>query len=290
MPIRSISDVLAAHDAGRVHTQRFFKNAGTTGDGQWHDWAFASGQPGYDARIGVAGQFNPFIATKNDAIYFPDIPAGQHRHLSEITLRTLAGGASQVTLDGVLYDLLGVYPLVDGDSTDPQEFDNSLLLPRYSTGESIFPVIVNHVAPVIANANGTLNYTNSDGVSKSAAFTLFAAGQNKVCSAAFGSNAACSITLPLASGDIGVRSIQSVQFAAAPGGLFSIYLVRSLTTIQNNDGRAVAEKIFTEKQLCQLNAWHMPRIYDGAHLGFFIRPNGGARSFSMFGTATFIWG
>jgi hypothetical protein len=74
MPILSLSDTNAAYDAGRVHVQRFYKGANSTiKDGFWQDWSFAAGQPAYDARIGVSGAFNPYIASKNDAIYFPGI-------------------------------------------------------------------------------------------------------------------------------------------------------------------------------------------------------------------------
>jgi hypothetical protein len=61
-------------------------------------------------------------------------------------------------------------------------------------------------------------------------------------------------------------------------------------TLTNNDGNLVAEKIWTEKCSCAHNAWQMPRVYDGAHLGFFFMPNGGARTVSIFGDMTFIWG
>jgi hypothetical protein len=290
MPIRSVSDVLEAHGAGRVHTQRFLKNSGTTGDGQWHDWSYASGQPGYDARIGVAGQFNPFVAVKNDAIYFPPIEAGQERHLTDITLTTIASGTNQSSVDAVLYDILGVYPLIDGDNTDQQSFDNTLTLPRYSSGEGVFPVLVNHVAPVLAVANGTMNYINSIGNPKSVAIRVVNTGQNKVCSAVPDSSSAAALVMPLASGCRGARSVTSVTFTQPPGGLMCIYLMRSLATITNLDGRLVADKIFTEKSLLTQNGWSMPRIYDGAHLGFFVRPNGGGRSFTMFGTLTFVWG
>lgn len=46
-------------------------------------------------------------------------------------MATIASGASQLTTDGILYDLLGVYPLIDGDSTDEQVMTNDSPLPRY---------------------------------------------------------------------------------------------------------------------------------------------------------------
>ena len=47
MAIRSLSDVNAAYESGRFHSQRYFKNASTNSN-NWTDQSFSSGQPGYD--------------------------------------------------------------------------------------------------------------------------------------------------------------------------------------------------------------------------------------------------
>ena len=60
MAIRSLSDVNAAYESGRFHSQRYFKNA-STNDLSWTDQSFSSGQPGYDARVGTANTFTPVI-------------------------------------------------------------------------------------------------------------------------------------------------------------------------------------------------------------------------------------
>lgn len=290
MAIRSLSDVYSAFDAGRVHVQRFYKTASTTGDGQWIDWSYASGQPAYDARIGTALAFNPFVAARNDAIHFPGIGAGQERRILEVTLHTIAGGTNQATLSAQLYDLIGVYPLIDGDSTDEQILDNSNPLPRYADGSGIVAVLVNHVAPMLAAADGVMTYVDANGAPQSHAIRVALTGQNKVASAVAGgggNGAACSLGMSALGG--GVRQINSIQFSAAPGGLFAIYLIRPLMKIHNNDGLLTAEKTPTEKSFANAGL-NMPRVYDGAHLGFFVMPNGGGRSVSMFGDVTFIWG
>jgi len=166
--IASHTDVLAAYDAGRFHSQRFIKTgAGQANDTRWQDWAFQAGQPAYDARIGVAGSFTPVTAVRNDALYFPDIPAGMERKLHRLFINPKASNASQATVDFVLYDLVGYYPLIDGDSTDTQEFDNTLTLPRYTDGEGVGLVIVNHVAPAVQGGVATIAYTDSKGVAQS---------------------------------------------------------------------------------------------------------------------------
>lgn len=294
MPIRSLADVQAAHDAGRVHVQRFYKGSLVNlADSHWQDWAYAPGQPAYDARIGVANEFNPFVATRNDAIWFPDIGAGQHRYLSEVVLRTQASNTGQIYTDGVVYDLLGVYPLIDGDSTDIQAFTNDNPLPRYVDGVGVFPVLVNHIAPIVAAAPGIVTYTDHNDVERAISFRASLTGAGRVCSCGDNNSAATvgPLSLPLTAGSRGVKNITSLQFTSAPGGLFAIYLYKPLTTIINNDGIREAQKLATEKQMLLKHAWHMPRIYDGAHLGMFLRTGAGGRAISVvYGHMEFIWG
>lgn len=290
MAIRRMADVASAFDEGRFHTQRFYKATLTSGDTHWQDWSYGAGQPSYDARIGVAGAFNQYVAQRNDAIYFPDIDSDQHRHLSGLTIRTLASGTNQVTLDAVVYDLLGVYPLIDGDSTDEQIFDNTVTLPRYTDGLGVFPVLVNHVSPMLSAATATMKYNDTDDVEQTVTIGIHLTGQNRVVSGIGGTTSVGSLSLPLAAGSKGVKTINSIQFITAPGGLYSIYLIKTITTIMNNDGNATTDKIATEKEIAMQNAFNFPRIYDGAWLGFFLRPNGGGRTInSVFGHMTFIW-
>ena len=290
MAIRRMADVASAFDEGRFHQQRFYKGALTAGDTQWQDWSFGAGQPAYDARIGTAGQFNPFIASGNDGIYFPSIDSDQHRHLVSMTLRTLASGTNQSSLDVIVYDLLGVYPLIDGDSTDEQVFDNTQTLPRYTDGMGVVPVMVNHVSPIIATATAVMKYNDTDDIEQTATVGCHLTGQNRVVSGIGGTLSVGSFSLPLAAGSSGVKTINSIQFNTAPSGLFAIYLLKPLFTMMNCDGNLTTDKIATEKELTFNNAFHYPEIFDGAWLGMFLRPNGGARTInSVFGHMTFIW-
>lgn len=291
MAIRSISDVVAAYDAGRYHSQRFIKTSGSqVGDSQWHDWAYASGQPAFDARIGTAGAFNPVVAQRNDAIWFPDVPAGMDRHLVSVSVRRSVSGNDQVQCDMVLYDLLGVYPLIDGDSLDPQEFDNTLTLPRYIDGRGVRAVLVNHVAPqVTSGGTHLINYTDASGVNRDGTFGIHNWGVNRAVTRAVG---ASSNDLFMALPGDGVRRINSIQYTEAPGGLQCIYLVKPLCTVPDRTGRAgVNETAFSVKDLMAFDGFRMPQIYDGAHLGFFFMPVGGSRAVStIFGECKFIWG
>ncbi len=289
--LRSVKDVVDAVDAGRVHTQRFFKNLNTVTGDVWTDWSYASGQPAFDARIGDAATFTPAVSSRNDAIWFPDIPAGMERRILSIAHYGQGGASAQTTRDMQMYDLAGYYPLLDGDSTDLQEMDNTLTLPRYVSGEGVFPVIINQVAPAVSVATATVTYTNSDGVAgRTVDWRVVLGGLTKSCHAPSATGTAPSLVCNLASGDRGVRSIESIQFLTPPGGLFAVYLVKLLASLPDRSGDSNSLGIASERQFLMERSFNMPLVPDGATLGFFVHPGAGARTFSLFGNVTFVWG
>jgi len=294
--ISSLSDLYAAYDAGRSHTQRFIKTgAGQIGDGKWQDWAFQAGQPGYDARIGKVAALTPCIAQGNDAIYLPPIPTGMQRMLHRLTVRPKASNASQASIDFVLYDLVAYYPLIDGDSADPQDMDNTLTLPRYSDGDGLRLVMVNHVAPAVVVGRMLLEYTTSAGVAKTLDVRVPNNGINFVCSGVntVATTSLANINLPTEG--TGVRSVNRVTYTVAPGGLHCIYVVKPLAQFTHyHDALLQADtsgvKSAIEVDFALKDAGRMPIIQDGAHLALFYRPNGGGRSVTFFGDFQFIWG
>lgn len=289
--IVSTKDISDAFINGRMHTQRFIKNAGASGDSHWQDWAFASGQPAYDARIGNSLAFTPVIASRNDAIYFPPIDSGQVRVLSELRAYVTSGGAGQLSVEMEMYDLLGVYPLIDGDSTDAQQMDNTLALPRYSDGRGVRAVLVNHVAPAVsAGAVATIGYVDSAEVAKSTSVYTSTFGTGKA-SWSYQSTGASTGALYLPFSSDGVKRVTDITFSTPPGGLWALYLLMPIQRVNWRGGEAsVTRTSFSEKSLCLMDSFNLPRIYDGAHLGFFYMPNGSSRTVSLYGSATFIWG
>ena len=293
--INSHSDLLNAYDSGRHHCQRVLKNAGSTGDTHWLDWSFASGQPAYDARIGPALALLPIVATGNDAIYFPSIPATQTRHLHRVTMRPQANNASQASIDFALYDLVAVYPLIDGDSIDPQEMDNTLALPRYSDGAGLRLVMVNHVAPGVQNGRMLLEYTDGGGVDRTADLGVPNLGVNKCVSGVQASLSTTPGPLFLSLEGNGVQRVNRITYTVPPGGLHCIYVVKPLAQFTHwHDALLQADvtgvKAAIEVDFALKDGWRLPIIKDGAHLGFFYRPNGGGRTVTMFGDLEFIWG
>lgn len=292
MALQSIRDVVAACDEGRIHTQRFMKSAGLAGDTYWQDWAFAPGQPGVNARVGNTAELTPFVAARNQAIWFPDTGAGQERRLLELVVTSVAGGTNQAMASFLFYDLLGVYPLLDGDSADPQLMDNTAVLPRYADGVGVMPILVNHVAAQLAVGTGIYTFVGCDGNTYAdVPFGVANVGLGKAAATGTQASNASIGNLGMPRSNCGgIRSVTSMQFVTPPSGLWAIYLIKPLVWITNNDGMLVASKTPTEKNLLVNNAANMPRIYDGAHLGLFYMANGGGRTVAITGHATFVWG
>ena len=296
--IRSIADFARACEEGRYHCQRFIKTgAGQASDTRWQDWAFQAGQPAYDARIGQALAFMPSVAQGNDAIYFPPIADGMQRKLFKITMRPQASNSLQASIDFVLYDLVGYYPLIDGDSTDPQEFDNTLTLPRYTDGNGLRLVLVNHVAPAVQGGVMNLEYVDQTGATRTITLGVPNNGINGPCCAANSStvNNSSPLVLPLHEGVTGVRQVNRIVYTTPPGGLHCIYVIKPLAQFTHyHDALLQADttgvKAALEIDFATKDGWRMPDIPNGAHLAFFYRTVGGGRTAVFFGDFEFIWG
>jgi len=207
-------------------------------------------------------------------VYFPDVPAGMERKLGGFSFLPESSGNDRVAVNVAIYDLLGVYPLIDGDSPETQEFDNAATLPRYTTGSGVRAILVCHVSPTIATGSGTMVYTSCDGSEKTVTFGIRNTGVNKACGSLIQAAADdANLYLPLASGCQGVRSVKSITLSGTSSGLFSLYLVKPIETAQNFSGiTGVNYVTYVEKCNCTANAYNLPKIEDGAWLGLFYMP------------------
>jgi len=273
---RGIASLEDAFEQGRIHTQRFYKLASAVTGARWTDWAFASGQPAYDPRIGTALAFTPETAFANEAIYSGHFPG--EKHVISITLRADGGGGP---ISVLLYDLLGFYPLINGDSTDFQLLDNTQTLPRYTDGAGVLPVLVSSVAPSPVLGTALLTYTDAIGVTRTTAPfavpTSTTAGQIISGPNPSSSNTA-ALNIPLADRSAyGVRSVAGIQYTAPPSGIQALYLIRPITTFTCNGDRYVA----TERHFA-----NYPTVLNGCALNFFFyQPI--AVSIAFFGHLTF---
>jgi hypothetical protein len=92
--------------------------------------------------------------------------------------------------------------------------------------------------------------------------------------------------LTLQAGDVGVRSIESVQCAAGTDvGLFTLVLVKPLAELTVREITAPTETDFLLNSAAKL-----PVVDDDAYLNFIACPNGSLTGIPLLGDLTFLWG
>jgi hypothetical protein len=268
MAISSFSSIgKALADEGRFHFEYVYKPTqpipGTAGF--FVDLNQTSGKPKYNAFAGNQLSLNVLSGVGNDGVYTGPFISGREKYLIRWQVLNINTAANTIPPDHIfLLDYLGFYPLIDGDSTDIQALDNTETLTRYTDGEGVrISFIVQ--APMTATAPLTVTYTNSKGVSgRVSTFNVSAGTSIGVCANGThtaGGGAQASAFWPLAQGDTGVRSIESVQFGGSAGGFVCAALVKPLANIVTLESGVPVEKNFgfTNQPV---------RIYDGAYLNF----------------------
>lgn len=293
--INSLKDVNDAYNDGRYYGSVIRKGATSSGfDSTWYDWAFTTGHPIYDVRLGPALSFTPYINTDNTSIWFPEISAGQTRYLANIDVQFALSSTGQVGQTHMLYDLLGVYSLIDGESTDVQTLTNVSTLPRYTSGVGVRATMINHISPTVQSGDGTLVYIDDTDTQRTVSFRIGLFGINSV-----GLNGSTNSGVgrgypwfPLASGSKGVKSIVSLTFTTPPSGFWTIvlcypihYLSRWIDPLTIN-----LFSPWTEYCMCYDNGYKFPIIPDGSALNFYSLCTGGSRAVGgYFGQLTFVW-
>lgn len=273
-------------DAGSFHYQYFYKSSTPSAGAARYfiDCNQTSGQPKYNPFAGSELTATPLVGSGNSGIYCGTFEVEKSKFISKITLNqsnTTAASPNFIFLN----DYLMFYPLIDCDNLDAQIMDNTNTLPRYQGGEGVRIVLVG-TAPMTSIVSVTVTYTNSDGVSgRTSTADIIPSTAIGVCATAAGSGGTTSQSTPfwpLADGDKGVRSIESIQFAASAGGFLCACLVKPITQIMSYEDNVPVE---SQSGFSILNP---PQIYEGAYLNFLIFRGGGGSPLNIQGEIIFI--
>jgi hypothetical protein len=282
--VRSITDAI---DEGACHSAFLFKSGGPQGFGaRYADMSMGAGTPRYNAYLGNQLESTQLIGSANVGINIGPSPSnGRKRYLSSWMLYT--SSATLVPAYYSLNDYLMFYPLVDGDNTSVQVLDNTVTLPRYADGVGVMGTIVCQ-NPMSATAACTVTYTNSDGVggrvTTFGVLTTNIAGASVSTSDTSGSGRSEAMLFPLANGDKGIRSIESIQFAGGPcGGFLCFVLVKPLACLQLQETGRATERIHIFDRMT------LPEVKDGAYLNLTYLAGQGGSGFPLMGRFDFIW-
>lgn len=220
-----------AFDAGRFHMTAFRKavpSAATVAN-DFVDYTYFAGNP-------VANFYasSPLEAARIDAnkgIFLRDV--GQSQFLKDFCTMSAASSATATSNQNqrlALCDYLLYYPFIDTDAVGEQQdmVQTETLPDRYPEGGQIMCVSQSAASTV---GTFTISYTNQDGVAGRTTQVTYtkAVGGGGVLVTSGTSAVAGSLPFVMLQGnDKWVRSVESVTFTAAGGGLMAIVLVRPI--------------------------------------------------------------
>lgn len=244
----------------------------------------------WGASSGDAPMFQPFTDTNCPALYHGGAVSTDLKSLLNIGLMTTSStGIGQF----ILVDLLGSYPYLNANSNAAQTCYNTNTLPRYTNGAGVRAVmvsggtgyVVTNAVPTTVGAtahNVQMSYTNSSSVSSRQLPVTVACTASAIQGHITHSGLASSnyFPLPLANGDSGVKSIESVTLSAASGTAgtyYHMYLYKELASIPVPSSMVYYERDFVNMMPS------LERVVDGAVLGLFY-----VAAAATGGSATFI--
>jgi hypothetical protein len=228
---KNIKTWAASPDSGRSHVTTFRKavaSAATVAN-DFIDYTYFSGNP--VANFYASSPLEAAVIEANRGIHVPQV---ESQFIKSITVMSAAASATGTTNQNqrlLLADYLMYYPFVDTDAVgEQQDMIQSTTLPRYTSGEGVQMIAVAQSASSTVGTF-TVSYTNSDGVAgrtSQSTFTKVVAGGGALVSSTTNAVSGSQPFVQLQAGDKGVRSIESVTFTAAGGGLMCLVLVKPL--------------------------------------------------------------
>lgn len=216
MPFTGYDSIIAALANGNSEDAFFQKNSLTTTTGRWYSHWLTAGLPSAGAAPGSAAGIAPTAATAG-AMKFT-APTGSH---TKNGIRFGVGGPTAGML--MIYDRLVTTDSLSGTVTTSQTV-NSAALTRHTDGLGVLCAIEVYSQLGATSRTATITYTDQDGNTGNTGTITIPA------------NALAGefiIPMAMASGDKGVKSVQSVQLDASTGtaGNFGITLYYPIAMI-----------------------------------------------------------
>lgn len=283
MSIRSVADARDAELAGRTWLGYLRRAGPAMAANVYADLSYAAGIP-------VANYYasEPLDAAVLDGRKGIDVGPAPASGLSKYVRRALI---LPPTATGILtfefVDVLLYYPFLDGDG-GYQELVNTVTIPRHDGHNCRVMVVSQGVGTGTVNA--TVTYTNSSGTAgRQVTVSLnMASNAGSLCS----SFAPGSVQYPegpflrLATGDAGVRSIQSVDFLQPGGGIAAFVIVKPLFSLTMFEATVAP----IEVDFLADRTFKLPQIASGAYLSAIARGTVAQSPATITAQIETIWG
>lgn len=294
MPFTSMDDLVSELSNGKFARADWNKITGASAyaAGRWYDFSALGGTPVANAWAGTALAWTSCNESAGNGTQIFGLPHGGNvstdtKHL--LNASALTAVATGVPAQLMLVDMQGYYPGISMNSAVAQTLTGSPTL-RYTNGVGVRPYLVITTATGAVAHNVSISYTDQSATAANTppvtvACTVSAIAGHIVHTGTAANNYGPFI--PLANGDTGVQSVQTITMSAGSGvaGVAALVLARPLLTIP-----LVAASIASEKDF--LNATpSLPRIVDGACLTwlYFAGAAVGASS-NFYGSIEAAWG
>jgi len=283
MAITGLDSAYAAAAAGQTNKGLFQKvssNAAASVAGHWHEFFTATGIPTAGTWSGSAGVATALTAASTGALNIgtasvsPDV-----RQLTSIKIQSPT--ATLVPATFYLVDYLLYYPACVVTGT-PTTFNNTVTLPRYTTGEGVMAIVAVQTANGATQPALTITYTDQAGNTGNTGGVMTSPAASSAISKLYLNSG--SPFMPLAGADTGVRKLDSYTLATGTTGTVAMVLVKVLAEIDIyaiNTGNL--NDYFSGNDI-------LPKIEDNACLGFIGVAGGAMIASAVFsGTVNNIW-
>lgn len=292
MAIQSLDNIIASISAGkrnRYDWNKVFGGSAATA-GRAYDFSSLAGAPVANAWAGTALAWTPCNEATGNGTQIFGIPHGGNvstdvKHLLNMGAITTAATGVPGTL--LLVDMEGYYPGITNNLNTAQTLTGTPTL-RAPGGAGVRMYWVQTAAAGATAQNISVSYTNQAGTAGRALGATTAMTASAIVShISHAGTAANNYTpfLPLAGGDTGVRSAQSVTFSAANTGTGALVLARPIVEIPIG----VVSLYHNKDLLGQVPS--LPVIPDGACLTWIFIAGGAVAANTTFaGHTEVVWG
>lgn len=269
---------------GQQHTTYLRKTAVATTANVWFDASVLAGHP--PANFYAATPLQSATLESRLGINHGISQAPNKKYLKTSTFLSPTSVNRGVCM---FYDTLMYYPFIDGDETGLQTFNNSISLPRFETGEGVYAFLVAQ-STYIGGGGYQIEYTNSDGQTGrfSPVCRVNTSGIAGALANSSGSTPGANEFgwhLPLVFGDKGIRSVQSIQFDSAIGGIFALVLVKPIAFQPIYDGPSPNEVDFLLS-----SGFSLPEIHNNAYLNFIYLFTESTANQNLTSAIQIVWG
>jgi len=293
MGFTSVDDLVSEITAGKFYRADWNKITGAAAytAGRWYDLSALGGTPIANAWAGTALTWTTCTESTGNGTQIFGLRHGgdvstDTKHL--LNASAITAVATGVPAQLMLVDMQGYYPGINMNVATLQTLLGTPTL-RYTNGVGIRAGLVVVTTTGATAHNLSMTYTNSGGTgSRTLPVTVSCTASAITPHITHSGTAANNYGpfLPLASGDVGIQSVQSVQLSAASGaGTAALVLYKPIMTIPLTTATVASERDFVN-QIPSL-----PQIKDGACLTWLLFTGAAvAASTNFYGSLEMGWG